>query len=133
MDPTRIRVADLAHTVRDGLAKDVRRWLVRKHDVALGEDGTFGIPAVFSDEPMIDPAVVSADASGGFACVCPQSDNDVHTCEKRARIDGTASFVTGAFGLAAASFIVRAIAEPDRAPRTSITKKRAGGRAQRPS
>jgi tRNA A37 threonylcarbamoyladenosine dehydratase len=133
MDPTRIRVADLAHTVRDGLAKDVRRWLVRKHDVALREDGTFGIPAVFSDEPMIDPAVVSADASGGFACVCPQSDNDVHTCEKRARIDGTASFVTGAFGLAAASYIVRAIAEPERAPRTSVTKKRAVARATRPS
>ena len=124
MDPTRVRVADLAHTVRDGLAKDVRRWLVRKHDVALRGDGTFGIPAVFSDEPMTDPAVVSADASGGFSCVCPQSDNDVHTCEERARIDGSASFVTGAFGLAAAGYIVRAIAQPERTTRTSVTKKR---------
>ena len=124
MDPTRVRVGDLAHTVRDGLAKDVRKWLVRKHEIALRDDGTFGIPAVYSDEPMLTPAIVAADSAGGFSCVCPQSDNDVHTCEKRARIDGTASFVTGAFGLAAAAHVVRAIARAELIARTAVTVKR---------
>ena len=125
LDPTRVRVDDLAFTVRDGLAKDVRKWLVRKHGIAVRADGTFGVPAVFSDEPMVDPALVAADDAHGFDCVCPQSDNEVHTCEKRARIDGSASFVTGAFGLAAASHVVRAIAAPEAAVRSAVTRKRA--------
>ena len=31
----------------------------------------------------------------GFVCVCPQ-ENGLLTCDRRARIDGSASFVTGA-------------------------------------
>lgn len=123
LDPTRVHVADLAHTVRDGLAKDVRKWLVRKHEIAPRADGTFGIPAVFSDEPMSAPAIVAADGAHGFECVCPQGDNEHHTCEERARIDGTASFVTGAFGLAAASWVVRAIANPESVARTGVTPR----------
>lgn len=126
MDPTKVRIDDLAFTVRDGLAKDVRKWLVRKHEVVPAEDGTLGIPAVFSEETMVPPAEVSADASGGFACVCPHGDNDKHSCDKRARIDGTASFVTGAFGLAAASHVVRTIANPETAKRTTKTTVRKG-------
>jgi tRNA A37 threonylcarbamoyladenosine dehydratase len=122
-DPTQVRVADLAHTKKDGLAKDVRRWLQRKHGVALKSDGTFGIPAVYSEEAITHPAEVAADAPGGFACVCPHGGNDQHSCEERARIDGTASFVTGAFGLAAAGWVVRALAAPERATRTASTKK----------
>ncbi len=131
IDPTRVRVDDLAFTVRDALAKDVRRWLVRKHGVTARDDGSFGIPAVYSDEERIDPAVVAADEAHGFECVCPHGDNDQHTCEKRARIDGTASFVTGAFGLAAAGFVVRAIAHPERASRTAVTPKNDGARRPR--
>lgn len=126
MDPTRVRVDDLAFTVRDGLAKDVRKWLQRKHDVSTREDGSFGIPAVFSEEPMMMPAEVSADHKGGFECVCPHGENQHHSCEKRARIDGTASFVTGAFGLTAASYVVRALAHPESASRTNRTERRKG-------
>lgn len=122
-DPTQVRVADLAHTVRDGLAKDVRKWLQRKHAVTLREDGTMGIPAVFSEEPMTPPARVAADEEGGFQCVCPHGDNDVHSCDQRARIDGTAAFVTGAFGLTAASYVVRALAMPEAAARTLSTPR----------
>jgi hypothetical protein len=39
--------------------------------------------------------------------VCPQSDNGQHTCDERARIDGSAAWVTGTFGLVAASVVVR--------------------------
>ena len=123
MDPTKVRIDDLAFTVRDGLAKDVRKHLLRKYAVPLAEDGSFGIPAVFSEESMVPPAEVSADAAGGFDCVCPHGDNAKHSCEKRARIDGTASFVTGAFGLAAASYVTRALAHPELALRTTTTRK----------
>lgn len=134
IDPTRVRIDDLAFTENDPLAKDVRKWLVRKHAIEPREDGSLGIPAVYSNEKMMPPAEVSADAQGGFACVCPHGDNDHHSCEKRARIDGTASFVTGAFGLAAAAHVVRAIANPEHARRTNRTvrsdkprKKRSAG------
>jgi tRNA A37 threonylcarbamoyladenosine dehydratase len=122
-DPTQVRVADLAHTVRDGLAKDVRKWLQRKHGVTLREDGTIGIPAIYSEEAMTPPARVAADEAGGFQCVCPHGANDVHSCDQRARIDGTASFVTGTFGLTAASYVVRALASPEAATRTLVTPR----------
>ncbi len=128
LDPTRVQVRDLAHTVRDGLAKDVRKWLPRKHGIEPGADGTFGIAAVFSDEPMMPPAEVGADGKEGFACVCPHGGNTHHSCEKRARIDGTASFVTGAFGLAAAGWVVRHLAEPEAARRTTQTRHRHSAR-----
>ena len=36
-------------------------------------------------------------------------DNGLHSCEKRSRIEGSAGFVTGAFGLACASVVVRGL------------------------
>ena len=107
----------------DHAPKAVRKWLQRKHGVTLREDGTIGIPAIYSEEPMTPPARVAADEAGGFQCVCPHGDNDVHSCDQRARIDGTASFVTGAFGLTAASYVVRAIASPEAATRTLVTPR----------
>lgn len=131
LDPTRVKIRDLAKTERDGLAKDVRRWLQRKWDVAPNDDGEFGIPAVYSDEPIALPADVLADAGGGFACVCPHGSNDAHSCDKRARIDGTASFVTGTFGLVAAGHVVRAIAKPDEATRVKRTPRPAAPKDRR--
>jgi tRNA A37 threonylcarbamoyladenosine dehydratase len=131
LDPTRVKIRDLAKTERDGLAKDVRKWLQRKWGVALNDDGELGIPAVYSDEPIALPADVLADAGGGFACVCPHGSNDAHSCEKRARIDGTASFVTGTFGLVAAGYVVRAIAKPDEATRVKRTPRPAESKDRR--
>jgi tRNA A37 threonylcarbamoyladenosine dehydratase len=122
-DPTRVRVTDLAETARDGLAKDVRRYLQRKHGVVVDPHRGFGVHAVWTDEPMSEPADVGADAARGFECVCPQGENEKHTCDARARIDGTASFVVGAFGLAAAGHVVRAIARPELAARTHSTPR----------
>ena len=111
MDPTRIRVADLADTTRDPFARSLRRILRREHDLAMQPGEPIGVPAVYSEEPPRDPAPVSYDEGKGFVCVCPSKDNGMHTCERRARIDGSASFVTGAFGLAAASVVVRTLTE----------------------
>jgi tRNA threonylcarbamoyladenosine dehydratase len=51
--------------------------------------------------------VLTYDKGEGFKCVCPQGQNNLHSCDRRNVIYGTASFVTGAFGLACASWVVR--------------------------
>ncbi|MEC7525719.1 MAG: tRNA threonylcarbamoyladenosine dehydratase [Myxococcota bacterium] len=111
MDPTLIRVADLADTQRDPFARALRKILRREHGLDVQPGQPVGVPAVFSTETPREPAPVSYDEGKGFVCVCPNKDNGLHTCEKRARIDGSASFVTGAFGLAAASVVVRTLTE----------------------
>lgn len=110
LDPTRIRVADLAETERDPFARALRKMLRKSHDLVIERDRPLGVPAVYSEEEPLEPAPVSYDEGKGFVCVCPNKDNGLHSCERRSRIDGSASFVTGAFGLAAASVVVRALA-----------------------
>ena len=107
IDPTQIRVADLAHTRRDPMARNVRRALKKNYAVPATGEEPLGVHAVYSEEPPIAPAPVSYDKGEGFRCVCPNGSNGLHTCDRRARIDGSAGFVTGAFGLACASVVVR--------------------------
>jgi tRNA A37 threonylcarbamoyladenosine dehydratase len=109
MDPTQVKVADLALTRGDPMAKAVRRALHKNHGVAATTKQPLGIHAVFSEERPIEPAPVSYDKGLGFRCVCPNGDNGLHSCDKRSRIDGSAGFVTGTFGLVAASVVVRTI------------------------
>ncbi len=111
LDPTRIRVADLTETQRDPFARALRKMLRREHALTVEQGMPLGVPAVYSDEEPRDPAPVSYDEGKGFVCVCPNKDNGMHTCERRSRIDGSASFVTGAFGLAAASVVVRRLSD----------------------
>lgn len=105
MDPTRVRLVDLAQTTVDPMAQQVRKILRQKY--AFPEEKNFGIPCVFSDEVPMDPQTLTYDKGMGFKCVCPQKQNDLHSCEHRNVIYGTASFVTGTFGLVAASAVVR--------------------------
>lgn len=110
LDPTKVRVADLSETTRDPFARALKKILRREHGLAIARGAPIGLPAVYSEEMPREPAPISYDEGAGFVCVCPGKDNGKHTCEHRARIDGSAAFVTGAFGLAAASVAVRAIA-----------------------
>src|SRR5262249_114264 len=107
LDPTRVRVADLTQTERDPFARALRKILRREHGLSLQQP--LRVAAVYSDEGPRAPAPISYDEGQGFVCVCPGKDNGLHTCEHRARIDGSAAFVTGAFGLTAASVVVRAL------------------------
>jgi tRNA threonylcarbamoyladenosine dehydratase len=109
MDPTQIRVVDLAETAVDPLADAVRRALRQKYD--FPPKGPFGIPSVYSTEAPAVPHELHYDGGEGFRCVCPGGTNDFHSCEERRVIYGTAGFVTGAFGLACASVVVRAVAD----------------------
>lgn len=109
LDPTLVRVADLCDTFNDPFAKDIRKLLKRKHGVET--EKPTGIAAVFSPERPLPPAELPYDHDhGGFLCVCPHKENDHHTCDHRTVIMGTAGFVTGTFGLVAASVVVRRIA-----------------------
>lgn len=107
MDPTRVRVDDLARTKQDPFAAALRSILREKYQWEFKHTKPLNIPAVFSDEPPIAPSALSYDQEEGFHCVCPQSDNGLHTCEKRSRIEGSVSWVTGTFGLVTASVAVR--------------------------
>ncbi len=105
MDPTMIRVSDLSETRIDPFARALRKILRKEYGWDL--DAPVGVDAVFSTENPIEPSPPSYDEGQGFVCVCPGGKNGMHDCDRRARIDGSASFVTGAFGLAAASVVVR--------------------------
>ena len=106
LDPTAIKVIDLAYTEVDPLARELRKILRQRFDFPKEEGVPWGIPAVFSTEPATKPHELHYDGGKGFRCVCPQKDNEYFQCENRNLIMGNASFVTGAFGLVCASTVV---------------------------
>jgi tRNA A37 threonylcarbamoyladenosine dehydratase len=107
LDPTQVKIADLAQTTVDPLARSVRKVLRDKHGFPPEENLPWGIPSVFSTEPYTEPQELHYDGGKGFRCVCPQGDNPYFQCDNRNLILGNASFVTGTFGLVLASVIVR--------------------------
>lgn len=98
-DPTRVRVVDLSRTEQDPLIQKLRKELRRKHRFPRDLRRKFGIPCVYSDEPSLTPEV----------CASPEGSTSL-------KLDcasgfGTACFVTGAFGFAMASWVVRCLAQ----------------------
>jgi tRNA A37 threonylcarbamoyladenosine dehydratase len=55
------------------------------------------------------PHELTYDGGQGFRCVCPGGKNELHSCEERRVIYGTAGFVTGTFGMTCASVVVRGL------------------------
>ena len=104
-DPTAVRCADLAGSVKDELLRQVRRKLRVSYGFPRGTHVHFGVPCVYSEEKPVFPwsdGSVSFEAERGSSL----------------RLDcatgfGTASFATGAFGLAAAGEVVRRITTGD--------------------
>lgn len=109
MDPTRIKIIDLAKTNIDPLSHAVRKILRQEYNWPRGQRQKFDVPCVFSDEVPMQPIELKYDNGQGFKCVCPQGEVDPHGCMHRSIIYGNAGFVTGAFGLAMASWVVREI------------------------
>ena len=106
LDPTQVKVADLAETRSDPLARAIRNILRTRYDFPR-EGQPFGIQAVYSTEPHSEPVDLHYDKGKGFRCVCPQGQNEFFTCDRRNVIYGNASFVTGTFGLVCASVAVK--------------------------
>ncbi len=107
MDPTQIRQSDMTEVKGDPFIAATRKILRQRHD--MPRKGLWNIPTVHSLEPPQDPVELHYDGGQGFRCVCPQGQNNLHTCEHRNVIYGTAGFVTGAFGLACAGAAVRSL------------------------
>lgn len=104
-DPTQIRSGDLGEVSSDELLRQVRKKLRRGHGFAAGEQRGrmhFGVRAVWSEEKPVFPW-----ADGTCAAEPEPGSNLKLDCESGF---GTAVFVTGAFGLAAAGEVVRGIA-----------------------
>lgn len=102
-DGTAVRADDLGRASNDRLLQRVRDVLRREHGFPKGETW-FGIPAVFSTERPVFP---HAD---GSVCAVRAEGTDLRlNCDSGF---GTAVFVTGAFGLAAAGRVVRDLALP---------------------
>lgn len=111
MDPLSVKLTDLADTHTDPMAHQLRKILRQKYE--FSNKGKFGVPCVFSEEVPMVPEELKYDKGEGFKCVCPQGQNDLHSCDKRRTIYGTASFITGNFGLVMASWVVKQIVGPD--------------------
>lgn len=107
-DPTRLRVADLSDVTNDRLLAAVRQQLRRKHGFPPAGKPC-DVECVFSPEspvfPLPDGSVCSRRPTG-----TTREDRPVN-CDSGW---GTAAFVTGAFGLAAAAWVVRHLAEAPR-------------------
>ncbi len=103
-DPTQVRIADLARTTHDRLLTKVRDTL-RKEFGFPGGAKAFGVEAVYSPEAPVFPA-----RDGG---TCARREPAVDGESLKLNCDsgyGTATFVTGAFGFAAAGLVIRRIA-----------------------
>lgn len=106
LDPTQVALADLSETRICPMAKEMRKLLRQLH--GFPRQGPMGVPAVYSTEARHWPRELSYDRGLGFRCVCPQNHPE-HSCDNRNLIDGTTIFVTGAFGLACASYVVNTL------------------------
>ncbi len=114
-DPTAIHVTDLAFSSGDRLLQYVRRKLRREHGFPRG-DQDFGVECVVSRELPVFPTKQG--------CVSASRADAADLRLDCASGFGTASFVTGTFGLVAASRIVRQIALGDK--RSAVLKPLAG-------
>jgi tRNA A37 threonylcarbamoyladenosine dehydratase len=68
-DPTRIRKDDLARTIQDPLLARVRNRLRRTYGFPAGngrKPGKFGVPAIYSTEPLRYPDAACAPEPGGI-------------------------------------------------------------------
>lgn len=128
LDATAVRVADLYKTHTDPLARVLRKRLRREYGwprVDPHNPAPSGVTAVFSTESRRKPLPPAWDDAHGFQCICPHSDNGLHSCSHRTIIEGSAVFVTASFGLVASGVIIRALAGDDVAPTLEETGNKA--------
>lgn len=98
-DGTAVRIADLSKASHDPLLQKVRKRLRAEFGFPREGAGEFGVPCVFSPEPPTRPEAETCEAGEtGLRMDCNSGY-------------GSVTFVTGAFGFAAAGFVVGAIAE----------------------
>jgi tRNA threonylcarbamoyladenosine dehydratase len=109
LDPTRIRIDDLASTIQDPLLSKVRAQLRKHHGFPRGPKAKFKVSAVYSDEPLIYPeaAVCDIDEAAQHLSTSPGHTGPIGlNCAGF----GSSVCVTASFGFAAAAHALRALA-----------------------
>lgn len=107
LDPTQIRIVDLADTKDDSLARMVRIYLRKRHMFA--RTGKFYVPAVISLEPLRIPVEPNFPDDAPDITPPELAKLDPVSKDKRKMIMGTACFVTSCFGMTCASVAIRTI------------------------
>lgn len=103
-DGTRVKVADLGESDSDALLRFVRKRLRQRHGFPRSEGVPFGVRCVYSPELPVYPW------SDGQVCATKEPGSAAELdCESGL---GSAAFVTGAFGFAAAGEVVRLLTAP---------------------
>ncbi|TYO95203.1 tRNA A37 threonylcarbamoyladenosine dehydratase [Geothermobacter ehrlichii] len=102
LDPTRIRVADLADTQKCRLARIIRREL-RKRGIDRG------VKVVYSTEEFRPLSAQSAICAEN--CICPNKDDQRWRCTDRRVILGSSSYIPPIFGLTMAGEVIRDLVE----------------------
>jgi tRNA A37 threonylcarbamoyladenosine dehydratase len=98
LDPTRIEIADLSQTIQDPLLAKVRSLLRRDYGFSRDPKKKFGVPAVFSSEPLRYPENTTCDSPSGISGL---------NCAGY----GSSVCVTASFGLFAASAVLARLTE----------------------
>lgn len=93
-DPTRIRIDDLSRTTQDALASKLRARLRKDYGFPREAKKKFGVPCVFSDEPIRRP-------SGADFCNSDDRPPGLHGLNCAGY--GSSVAVTATFGMAAAA------------------------------
>ncbi len=101
-DPSNLGIADLSKATNDRLLKRLRKLLRREYGFPPEPTKLdFGMTAVFCDEKTVFPW------ADGTVCASPEPGSDLRlNCESGF---GTAAFVTGAIGFAAAAEAVKSL------------------------
>ena len=101
IDPTRIEITDLTRTIQDPLLSKGRSVLRKEYGFSRDPKKKFGVPAVFSSEPLRYP-------ESGAACEEAPTLTGLNCAGY-----GSSVCVTGPFGLFAAGEVLRHLAAND--------------------
>lgn len=100
VDPTRIRIDDLSRTVQDALASKLRAHLRKDYGFSRDPKKKFGVPCVFSDEPIQRPQTQACDVD----------ERGLHGLNCAGY--GSSAAVTASFGFAAAAWALGILVRP---------------------
>jgi tRNA A37 threonylcarbamoyladenosine dehydratase len=122
LDPTRIRIDDLALTIQDPLLSKVRAQLRKQHGFPRAPKMKFRVSAVYSDEPLIYPdAVCEATDNAALALPLAAASNSHGPVGLNCAGFGSSVCVTASFGFAAAAHVLRVLAASSSTSSTAST------------
>jgi tRNA A37 threonylcarbamoyladenosine dehydratase len=111
LDPLGIQVQDLAFTIHDPLLQIIRKRLRQHHSFPRGERSPFEIPCIYA--PLQRGPDTDRRSSEPENCKAEQTEQRANTGRKTCNEGlGSAVFLTGTLGFAAAAEAVRLLSSP---------------------